>query len=127
MKKKRAEHMKIISGVLLVLRCELRFFVEMLHGLGYNTNMLLSVNRRHQREDRPMSVSYNKLWKLMIDKNINKTRLREEAGISSNAMAKLGRNESVRVDVLVKICNHLGCTMDDIMEIIPDEAGESHA
>lgn len=67
-----------------------------------------------------MSVSYNKLWKLMIDKNINKTRLREEAGISSNAMSKLGRNESVRVDVLVKICNHLGCTMDDIMEIIPD-------
>lgn len=70
-----------------------------------------------------MSVSYNKLWKLMIDKNINKTRLREEAGISSNAMAKLGRNESVRVDVLVKICRHLGCTMDDIMEIIPE--GES--
>ena len=67
-----------------------------------------------------MRVSYNKLWKLMIDKNINKTRLREEAGISSNAMSKLGRNESVRVDVLVKICNHLGCTMDDIMEIIPD-------
>ena len=72
------------------------------------------------REDLPVSVSYNKLWKLMIDKNINKTRLREEAGISSNAMSKLGRNESVRVDVLVKICNHLGCTMDDIMEIIPD-------
>ena len=68
----------------------------------------------------PVSVSYNKLWKLMIDKNINKTRLRQEAGISSNAMSKLGRNESVRVDVLVKICNHLGCTMDDIMEIIPD-------
>ena len=67
-----------------------------------------------------MSVSYNKLWKLMIDKNINKTRLRQEAGISSNAMSKLGRNESVRVDVLVKICNHLGCTMDDIMEIIPN-------
>ena len=72
------------------------------------------------REDLPVSVSYNKLWKLMIDKNINKTRLRQEAGISSNAMSKLGRNESVRVDVLVKICNHLGCTMDDIMEIIPD-------
>lgn len=74
-----------------------------------------------------MSVSYNKLWKLMIDKNINKTRLREEAGISSNAMAKLGRNESVRVDVLVKICNHLGCTMDDIMEILPEKDGENHA
>jgi len=74
-----------------------------------------------------MSVSYNKLWKLMIDKNINKTRLRKEAGISSNAMAKLGRNESVRVDVLVKICNHLGCTMDDIMEILPENAGDGHA
>ena len=74
-----------------------------------------------------MSVSYNKLWKLMIDKNINKTRLREEAGISSNAMAKLGRNESVRVDVLVKICNHLGCTMNDIMEILPENAGDGHA
>ena len=74
-----------------------------------------------------MSVSYNNLWKLMIDKNINKTRLREEAGISSNAMAKLGRNESVRVDVLVKICNHLGCTMDDIMEILPENAGDGHA
>ena len=73
-----------------------------------------------------MAVSYNKLWKLMIDKSINKTRLRKEAGISSNAMAKLGRNESVRVDVLVKICNHLGCTMDDIMEIIPDKSGDNH-
>ena len=81
---------------------------------------------RQQREDHAMAVSYNRLWKLMIDKGINKTRLRKEAGISSNAMAKLGRNESVRVDVLVKICNHLGCTMDDIMEIIPDKTGDNH-
>lgn len=73
-----------------------------------------------------MSISYNKLWKLMIDKNINKTRLRQEAGVSSNAMSKLGRNETVRVDVLVKICSRLGCTLDDIMEIIPDEPGESN-
>lgn len=68
-----------------------------------------------------MSISYNKLWKLMIDKGFNKTRLREEAGISSNAMAKLGKNESVKVEVLAKICNHLGCTMDDIMEVITDK------
>ena len=67
-----------------------------------------------------MAVSYNKLWKLMIDKGLNKTKLRTEAGISSNAMAKLGKNESVQVEVLVKICNHLNCTMNDIMEIIPD-------
>ena len=67
-----------------------------------------------------MAVSYDKLWKLMIDKGLNKTKLRTEAGISSNAMAKLGKNESVQVEVLVKICNHLNCTMNDIMEIIPD-------
>ena len=69
-----------------------------------------------------MSISYNKLWKLMIDKGVNKTRLREEAKISSNAMAKLGKNETVQVEVLAKICNHLDCTMDDIMEVITDKA-----
>ena len=52
-----------------------------------------------------MTISYNKLWKLMIDKNINKTKLREEAGISSNAMAKLGKNESVQLEVLAKACH----------------------
>ena len=64
-----------------------------------------------------MLISYNKLWKLMIDKNINKTKLRKQAGISSNAMAKLGKNESVQVEVLAKICNCLDCTMDEIMEV----------
>lgn len=54
-----------------------------------------------------MAISYNKLWKLLIDKNLNKTKLRTEAGISSNAMAKLGKNESVQVEVLAKICCHL--------------------
>ena len=68
-----------------------------------------------------MAVSYNKLWKLMIDKNINKTKLRTEIGISSNAMANLGKNKAVQVEVLVKICNHLNCTLDDILEILPNE------
>lgn len=68
-----------------------------------------------------MAISYNKLWKLMIDKGLNKTKLRTEAGISSNAMAKLGKNESVQVEVLVKICNHLHCTLDDILEILSDK------
>ena len=57
----------------------------------------------------------------MIDKDINKTQLCERAKISTNAMAKLGKNEDVRVEVLSKICLELGCTLDDIMEIIPDE------
>lgn len=65
-----------------------------------------------------MAVCYDKLWKLMIDKKINKTQLCEKAKITTNAMAKLGRNEDVRVETLAKICNVLNCTMDDIMEIV---------
>ncbi len=68
-----------------------------------------------------MAVSYNKLWKLLIDREINKTQLCKSAKISTNAMAKLGRNEDVRVGVLTKICVELGCSLDDIMEIIPEE------
>ena len=67
-----------------------------------------------------MAVLYNKLWKILIDKNMTKTMLCNDAKISTNAMAKLGKGQSVRVDVLVNICSTLGCTMDDIMEIIPD-------
>ena len=68
-----------------------------------------------------MACSYNRLWKLMIDKKINKTTLRREAGITSNAMAKLGKDQPVNVEVLAKICRVLNCTVDDIMEILPDE------
>ena len=71
-----------------------------------------------------MNVSFNKLWKLLIDKNTTRTKLRTEAKVSSNAMAKLGKNESVQLEVLVKICNHLDCTLNDIVEILPDESGE---
>ncbi len=63
-----------------------------------------------------MNRSYNKLWKLMIDKKMNKTQLREAAKITSNAMAKLGKDESVPVETLEKICRVLDCTIDDIME-----------
>ena len=67
-----------------------------------------------------MAVCYNKLWKLLIDRGVNKTQLCKEANITTNAMARLGRNEDVRVDVLVKICTVLNCTVDDILEIIPE-------
>jgi DNA (cytosine-5)-methyltransferase 1 len=63
-----------------------------------------------------MSVNYKKLWKLMIDKNLSKTELTRLAGISTNAMAKLGRNEDVRVNVLEKLCTSLDCKLDDIVE-----------
>ena len=55
-----------------------------------------------------MTVCYNKLWKILIDKNMSKTQLIKAAKISTNAMAKLGKNEDVRVEVLVKICVALG-------------------
>ena len=71
-----------------------------------------------------MVVSYNRLWKLLIDKNMSKTQLIKAAKISTNAMAKLGKNEDVRVEVLVKICGVLHCSFDDIVELIPSTNGE---
>jgi len=68
-----------------------------------------------------MNVSYKKLWKLLIDKDMKKKDLREAAGISTSSMAKLGKNENVTTDVLVKICKALKCDISDIMEIQPDE------
>ena len=64
-----------------------------------------------------MEISYDKLWKLMIDKKINKTQLSDKAGITTNAMAKLGKNETVQVEILLKICKVLECSIEDIVEI----------
>lgn len=64
-----------------------------------------------------MQVNYDKLWKLMIDKKINKTHLSEEAGITTNEMAKMGKNEMVKMETLVRICKVLECTLDDIVEM----------
>lgn len=69
-----------------------------------------------------MAVSYKKLWKLLIDKDMNKTTLRKEAGITTTALAKLGRNENVSTEVLVKICNTLNCDIGDIMELTEERA-----
>lgn len=68
-----------------------------------------------------MSVSYNKLWKLLIDKNMNRKALREKAGLSTGTLAKLGKNQNITTDVLVKICKALNCDISDIMEIIITE------
>lgn len=68
-----------------------------------------------------MARSYNKLWKLMIDKKINKTQLCKAAGITTNAMAKLGRDESVPLETLEKICDTLNCNIEDVVEITPDQ------
>ena len=68
-----------------------------------------------------MGVSYKKLWKMLIDRDMSKTQLIQKAGISTNAMAHMGKNEDVRVEVLAKICCALNCTMNDIMDVSPDD------
>lgn len=73
-----------------------------------------------------MAISYNKLWKLLIDKDMKRMELRRAAGISTNAMAKLGKNENVNTRVLDKICHVLNCQVADIMEItdVQDNKGK---
>lgn len=71
-----------------------------------------------------MAVSYDKLWAIIKDKNMMKMDLLKASGISTNALAKLGRNEDVRVGVLVKVCECLDCKIDDIMDIIPENGGD---
>ena len=68
-----------------------------------------------------MRFSYNKLWKLLIDKNMNKQALKKISNVTSASMAKLGKGENVTTEVLLRICVALGCDVGDIMEIVPDE------
>lgn len=68
-----------------------------------------------------MAISYKKLWKLLIDKDMKKKDLCIAAGISHTSIAKLGKNENVTTDVLAKICAALNCDIGDIMEIMLDE------
>ena len=71
-----------------------------------------------------MGVSYKKLWKLLIDRDMRKEDLRLKAGITTTAMAKLGRNETVHMDILLKICNALNCGLDDILEIVSEDKND---
>lgn len=67
-----------------------------------------------------MSISYNPLWKLLIDKGLNKTQLRKQIGIGTATLAKLSANEKVSLEVIEKICSALDCQPGDIIEYIPD-------
>lgn len=68
-----------------------------------------------------MTVSYKRLWKMLIDKDMMKKDLCEKAGISSASVTKMGKGGHVTTETLVKICTALNCTIEDIMEIIPEE------
>ncbi len=68
-----------------------------------------------------MPVSYDKLWKLLIDKKMNRTELKEAAGISFNVLAKMGKNEFISMESLHKICLTLNCNIGDFIEFTEDE------
>jgi len=65
-------------------------------------------------------ISYNKLWKLLIDLNMNKTQLRKAAGISTNVVAKLSKNDFISMESLLRICRALHCDVGDVVEIVED-------
>lgn len=65
-----------------------------------------------------MRISYNKLWKILIDKDMNKNDLREAAGISATSIAKLGKGINITKDVLLKICEAMDCKLEDILETV---------
>lgn len=64
-----------------------------------------------------MKYNYNKLWKLLIDKNITKTEMRKQAGLSTNIIAKMGKNEAISLESIAKISIALNCKIDDIVDI----------
>ena len=69
-----------------------------------------------------MRISYNKLWKMLIDKNMTKMELKEAAGVSAASIAKLGKGGNITTDVLLKICETLNCRIEDILETVDDNA-----
>lgn len=71
-----------------------------------------------------MSFSYNKLWKLLIDKNMRKVDLRDAIGITPATLAKLSKNQNVNMEVLAKICKELKCDVGDILEYVKEDEDE---
>ena len=67
-----------------------------------------------------MRISYNKLWKMLIDKNMKKSDLKEKAGISSASLAKLGKGDNITTAVLLRICEVMDCRIEDILETVRD-------
>lgn len=69
-----------------------------------------------------LEISYNRLWKLLIDKGMNKTQLKDVAGLSSSTISKMGKNEQISMDSMLKICRTLNCDIGDIVEVKNDIA-----
>ena len=89
--------------------------------MRYTKLMYVRFTRRCDYRRINMAVRYVKLWKLQLDKGLKKTDLISQAGISSNVLAKLGRDEFVAMESISKICKALSCDVGDIMEIVDEE------
>ena len=72
-----------------------------------------------------MDICYNKLFKMLIDKGMKKTEFRKLVGISEGTLAKLSHNENVSMDVIVKICRKMNCSVDEILDVLPSPAGRT--
>lgn len=73
-----------------------------------------------------MKVSYNKLWKLLIDKKMKKSELRDLAKMSPSTLAKMGKDEVISMEVIMRICDVLKCDVGDVMEMLPEEENPDH-
>ena len=73
------------------------------------------------RKEVKMGISYDRLWKLLIDKKLNKGKLRKLANISTPSMARMGKNEYVSLEIIERICKALNCDISDIIEYVPDD------
>ena len=67
-----------------------------------------------------MDVSYNKLFKILIDKGMKKTEFAKKVGISGNTLAKLSKNDTISMDIIIRICRLLECDVGDVMEVLPE-------
>jgi len=95
-----------------------------LANIGAESDILIIAMNPEQREVESMDVSYKKLWKLLIDKDMMKKDLQKASGVSWGVIAKLSKNETVNMDSIIKICKSLKCSVDEVMDILPDEAPE---
>lgn len=94
--------------------------------IGMRSYLMIYKLWEMNREDCTMEVSYKKLWKLLIDKDMKKKDLQAQAGISWTSVTKLSKGENVSMEVLMKVCKALECNIGDIMDLIPEE-GEDNA
>ena len=86
-----------------------------------NVILIPADNKRENVRRDTMSVCYDKLWKILIDRKMNRTELKDMAGISFNVLAKMGKGEAVSLESLHKICKSLNCDIGDVMEFANDE------